>query len=89
MMIGQTENYWSYLRGVVIPARWNSGKRWLGSIHQVMTNRPGSPGTTRVSGGSGMLAGAITESIESLSAAAYCASIRPVSMSGDLPIAIP
>lgn len=89
MMIDQTENYWSYIRDVVIPARWSSGDSWRGSFHRVMTSGPGSLGTARVSGGTGLLAGVTTESVESLTAAGYSAATGPVSVSGSLTIAIP
>ena len=89
MMIDQTENYWSYLRDVVIPAKWSSGDNWRGSFHSVMTNGPGSLGTARVSGGNGVLAGVTSESVESLTAAGYSSATGPVSMSRNLTIAIP
>ncbi|MBT8099040.1 MAG: hypothetical protein KJO82_04790 [Gammaproteobacteria bacterium] len=89
MMIDQTENYWSYIRDVMIPARWSSGDNWRGTFHRVMTNGPGSLGTARVSGGSGDLAGVTTESVESLTAAGYSAATGPVAMEGGLTIAIP
>jgi len=89
MMIDQTENYWSYIREVMIPARWSSGDNWRGTFHRVMTSGPGSLGTARVSGGSGELAGVTTESVESLTAAGYSAASGPVSMDGSLTIAIP
>ena len=89
MLIDQTENHWAYLRDVVIPARMSSGDNWRGSFHRVMTNGPGSLGTARVSGGSGILAGTTTESIESLTAAGYSSATGPVSMDGSLTIAIP
>ncbi len=89
MLIDQTENYWSYIRDIVIPARWSSGDNWRGSFHRVMTSGPGSLGTARVSGGSGILNGVMTESVESLTAAGYSATTGPVSMSGSLTISIP
>lgn len=89
MLIDQTENYWSYIRDIVIPARWSSGDNWRGSFHRVMTSGPGSLGTARVSGGSGILSGITTESVESLTAAGYSAATGPVSMSGSLAISIP
>ena len=89
MLIDQTENYWSYIRDVVIPARMSAGDNWRGSFHRVMTSGPGSLGTARVSGGNGMLAGTTTESIESLTAAGYSSATGPVSMAGSLTIVIP
>jgi len=89
MLIDQTENYWSYLRDVVIPAHVSSGDNWRGSFHRVMTSGPGSLGTARVSGGSGNLAGITTESVESLTASGFSSDSGPVSMDGSLTIAIP
>jgi len=89
MLIDQTENYWSYIRDIVIPARWSSGDNWRGSFYRVMTIGPGSLGTARVTGGSGMLSGITTESVESLTAAGYSATTGPVSMTGSLTVAIP
>lgn len=88
-LIDQTENYWSYLRDVVIPARWSSGDNWRGTFHRIMTNGPGSLGSGRLTGGSGLFAGVDGESIESITARGYSAVTGPVSMSGNLTIAIP
>ena len=89
MLIDQTENFWSYLRDVVIPARWSSGDNWRGSYFRVMTNGRGSLGTARVTGGSGYFSGVTTESVESLNAAGYSAATGPVAMQGNLTVAIP
>lgn len=89
MLIDQTENYWPYLRDVIVPARLSSGDSWRGSFFRVMTNGRGSLGTARVTGGSGMFSGMTTESVESLNAAGYSAATGPVSMQGNLTIAIP
>lgn len=88
-MIDQTENYWSYLREVVIPARASSGKNWRGAYHGIMTDGPGHLGTARVTGGSGRFAGHQGESVESLTARGYSAETGPVSMSGSLSIIVP
>ena len=39
-MIDQTENYWSYIRDVVVPARWSAADTWRGSFHRITTNGP-------------------------------------------------
>jgi hypothetical protein len=88
-MIDQTENYWSYIRDIVIPAGWSSGDSWRGSFHRITTNGPGSLGTARVTGGSGYFAGVESESVESLTATGYSAVTGPVSMDGSLTVAIP
>lgn len=88
-MIDQTENYWTYIRDVVIPAHWSSGDNWRGTYHSIMTIGPGSLGTARLTGGSGIFAGLKSESIESLTARGYSAVMGPVSMTGSLAIALP
>lgn len=88
-MIDQTENYWTYIRDVVVPARWSSGDSWRGSFHGILTSGPGSLGTARVSGGSGLFANLSSEAVESVTARAYSAVTGPVSMTGSLAIALP
>lgn len=88
-MIDQTENYWTYIRDVVIPAHWSSGDNWRGTYHNIMTNGPGSLGTARLTGGSGIFEGLTSESIESLTARGYSAVNGPVRMTGSLAIALP
>ena len=88
-MIDQTENYWSYIRDVVVPARWSSADTWRGSFHRITTNGPRALGTARLSGGSGVFAGLVSESVESLTAAGYSATTGPVSMDGNLTVAMP
>jgi hypothetical protein len=89
MLIDQTENYFSYLRDIVVPARLGSGGHWRGSYFSVMTSGPGSLGTARVTGGSGLFSGMTSESVESLSAEGYSAKSGPVSMRRSLSVAIP
>jgi hypothetical protein len=89
LLIDQTENYWSYLRDIVVPAHLSSGDSWRGSFYRVMTSGPSALGTARVTGGSGMFSGLTSESVESLSAEGYSAGSGPVSMQGNLTLAIP
>jgi hypothetical protein len=89
MLIDQVENYWSYLREIVVPARWSSGDNWMGSYFRIVTQGPGALGTGRVTGGNGKFAGMSSEAVESLTARAYSAIEGPVSMSGSLTITIP
>ena len=89
LLIDQTENYWSYLRQIVIPARWSSGDNWKGSFHGITTSGPGALGAARVSGGSGTFAGLNSEAVESLTAKAYSSVSGPVSMNGNLTITLP
>jgi hypothetical protein len=88
-LIDQTENYWSYIHDIVIPARWSSGDNWKGAFHGVMTSGPGALGIARVTGGSGDFSGQASEAVESLTAQAYSALDGPVSMSGNLTIIAP
>ena len=88
-MIDQTENYWSYIRDIIIPASWSSSDSWRGSFHRITTIGPGSLGTARVTGGSGFFAGIQSESVESLTATGYSSVSGPVSMDGSLTVAIP
>lgn len=88
-VIDQTENYWSYIRDVVIPARWSSGDNWRGTYNRITTAGPGSLGTGRLTGGSGQFADLTGESVETLTARAYSAQSGPVSMTGNLTMALP
>jgi hypothetical protein len=88
-LVDQSENYWSYIHDIVIPARWSSGDNWKGSFHKIMTSGPGALGIARVTGGSGEFAGQSTEAVESLTASAYSALEGPVSMNGNLTVVAP
>jgi len=88
-LFDQTENYWAFIRDVVIPARLSSGDKWIGAFHRNMTTGPGSLGTGRVSGGSGLFADISSEAVESLTARGYSAVSGPVSMSGNLTVVLP
>ena len=89
LMIDQTENYWSYLRDVVVPARMSAGNNWRGTYHRIMTHGPGSLGTARVTGGSGNFSTLQSEAVESLTARGYSSVSGPVSMDRSLTIAFP
>ncbi len=89
LLVDQIENYWSYLREVVVPARWSSGDNWKGSFFRIMTQGPNALGTGRVTGGNGNFAGKSGEAVESLTANAYSAIDGPVSMDGSLTITLP
>lgn len=89
MLISQTENYWKYLRDIVVPAQWGSGNAWKGNWHGTITDGPGALGTGRVHGGSGRFLGLESEAIESLSAKAYSVELGPVAMDGQLTIELP
>jgi hypothetical protein len=88
LFINQTENFWPYLRGVVLPARLSASDSWRGSWYGITTAGPGALGTGRVTGGSGRFAGITSEATESLSARAWSASQGPVAMTGNLLISL-
>lgn len=89
LFIDQRENYWSYLRDIVVKARLNSANNWRGNWLGIMTTGPNALGTGRVIGGNGLLAGVESEVVESLSATAYSAETGPVAIDGSLTIALP
>lgn len=89
MLIAQSENYWNFLRDIVVPAHWGAGNGWRGSWHGTITNGPGALGTARVYGGSGAFVGLESEAIESLTAKAYSVELGPVAMDGQLTIELP
>lgn len=88
LFVGQREDYWSFLRDVVLQAELNSADNWRGTWNRVMTAGPNALGTGIVSGGSGRFAAIDSEAVESLSANAYSARIGPVAMSGSLAIVL-
>lgn len=89
LFVEQQENYWGYLREIVIPARWSSGNSWRGNWSGNITDGPGALGMARVVGGNGVFAGLETDGVESLSAEAYSVEAGPVSMDGELTIELP
>ena len=89
LFVGQRENYWAFLRDIVVKARWNSADSWRGTWNWVMTTGPNALGTARVSGGNGQFADVDTEAVESLKASAYSARSGPVAMDGSLAVSLP
>ena len=89
LFVEQQENYWGFLRDIVIPARWSSGNNWRGNWNSSITSGPGALGTSRVTGGSGVFAGMKSDAVESLSAKAYAVELGPVAMDAELAIEIP
>lgn len=87
--IEQSENYWSYIRGVVVPAYLSSGDNWKGIWRGILTAGPHALGTSRVIGGSGEFEGLETEGIETLDARAWSVDRGPVSMGGQLVLELP
>jgi hypothetical protein len=89
LFIEQTENYWSFLREIVVPAYWSKVNSWRGTWFGNVTVGPGALGTARVVGGSGEFRTLESEAVESLSARAYSVEQGPVAMDGQLNIEIP
>ena len=89
LFVSQSENLWSYLREIVIPAYWSSADSWRGIWRGDVTAGPGALGTASVVGGSGEFAGLRSEGVEALSAKAYSVELGPVAIDGDLSIEIP
>ena len=89
VFVEQIENYWGYLREIIVPARWSSGDNWRGIWYGNITSGPGALGTAKVVGGSGDFNGLEAEAFESLSARAYSVEHGPVAMTGQLTIELP
>ncbi len=86
LFMEQVENYWDYMREIVVPAYWSSADSWKGSWFGNVTSGPNSLGTGRVVGISGEFAGMASEAVESLSARAYSMAEGPVAVDGRLTI---
>ena len=86
LFVEQTENYWNFLRNIVVPAYWSTANHWKGVWNGNMTVGPGALGTAAVSGGTGEFAGLDSEAVEAVSASAYSVSQGPVVMEGRLTI---
>ncbi len=86
ILIEQSENHWTFLREVIIPAHWSSANNWRGNWHGTITDGPGALGTARVYGGSGIFAGLNSEAIETHTAKAYSTDVGPVTMEARLTI---
>jgi len=89
LFVEQRENYWGYLREIVIPAYRSSGDNWRGNWNGTITAGPGALGTARVVGGSGDFADLETDGVESLSAKAYSVKHGPVAVDGKLAVELP
>ncbi len=86
--VAQSENYWNYIRDVVLPAYWSSGDNWRQWMGRV-TSGPGALGTARVAGGSGDFEGLESEAVETMTARAYSVDKGPVALRGQLAVEIP
>lgn len=88
-VVAQRENYFDFLRDIVIPASWSSGNAWKGEWRGNLTAGPGTLGTAEVAGGSGEFRGLDSEAVESLTARAYSANSGAVAADGVLTIELP
>ena len=88
LFVEQTENYWNFLRKIVLPAYWSTANHWKGVWKGNMTVGPGALGTAAVTGGTGEFAGLESEAVEALKASAYSVAQGPVAVEGHLTIDI-
>lgn len=89
LAVYQQENWFAYLRDIVVPARRSSSDSWRGTWSRNMTIGPGALGTAVVSGMGGSFDGMQSEAVESLNARAYSSLQGPVQMTGTLSVIIP
>ena len=89
LLVEQSENYWTFLRDIVLPAHWSSNDSWRGNWRGTITSGPGPLGTARVYGGSGEFRNLKADAIETLTASAYSAIDGPVALEGRLLVELP
>lgn len=87
--VEQSENYWSYLRQVVLAAHRSSANVWKGNWHMDTTFGPGALRTARVTAGSGPFEGQEMLGVESLTTFVYSVNDGPVSAQGRFIIELP
>ena len=89
LFVEQSENYWDYVRDIVIPAYRSSADIWKGNWLGNITAGPGSLRTARVTGGSGEYAGHEMIGSESLIVKAWSVDEGAASAEGRLIIELP
>ena len=89
MFIEQTENYWDYLREIVLPGYRSSANTWKGIWLGNVTAGPGALGTAKVTGSSGEFAGMEMLGVESLSVRTWRVDGGPLAAEGQLLIELP
>lgn len=87
--IEESENYWDYLREVVVPGYRSPGNTWAGTWLGNMTAGPGALGTAKVTGGTGEFEGLDMLGVESLSVRAWKVESGAVAAEGRLLIELP
>jgi len=89
MFVEQTENYWDYLRGIVLPAYRSSANTWQGTWLGNLTAGPGALGTAKVTGSSGEFSGLEMLAVESLTVRTWRTAGGPLAAEGQLLIELP
>ncbi len=89
LFIEETENYWNFLRDVVVPAYRSSADTWRGTWLSNITAGPGALGTAKVTGGSGEFSGMEMLGVESLSVRVWRVDRGTVAGEGQLLIELP
>ncbi len=89
LFIEQSENYWHYMRDIVLPAYRSSSDTWKGNWLGNMTAGPGALSTSKVTGGSGEFANTDAIGVEMLDVRAWSVTSGPVSQEGRLVIELP
>jgi hypothetical protein len=87
--IEQTENYWDYLRDIVLPAYKSSAGIWKGIWTGNTTVGPGELGTAKVVGGSGDFDGLEMLAVDSLSVRTWRVAGGALAADGRLTIELP
>ena len=89
MFIEQTENYWDYMREIVLSGYRSSANAWTGTWLSNTTAGPGALGTAKVSGGTGEFAGSEMLGVESLSVNAWRVDGGVLAAEGRLIVELP
>jgi len=89
MFIEQTENYWDYLRAIVLPAYRSSANTWQGTWIGNLTAGPGALGTAKVTGSSGEFNDLEMLAVESLTIRTWRTAGGPLAAEGQLQIELP
>jgi len=87
--VEQSENYWDYLRGIVLPAYRSSANTWKGTWIGNLTAGPGALRTARVIGSSGEFEDLDMLGVESVSVRAWRVDGGPVAADGRLVVEFP
>jgi hypothetical protein len=89
LLVQQSEDYFEFMRDIVVTAHWSSANSWRGNWRGMLTSGPDPLGNARVYGGSGEFRDVETEAIETLTASAYSAVDGPVAVEGRLLLELP